>query len=252
MSLPPLPDHIAAELRRKILRGDLRPGQSVKERDHAAEMGVSRTPMREAIRILAKEGLIELRPARSPVVARPDLRELCDSAEVLIALERLSGELACRNASDAGLARIASAAQRMEDGFATAERIDSFEMDMAFHMAIAVESGNAALARTHRAYLARLWRARFLASRLKERRQLALEQHGQMVAALVARDVGAFTAVLGDHLAGLPDYFRLVLAGEAAEAGAETSKDGGRRPGKDEDETAALRGEGIGEAGTSG
>ncbi|MEQ9673915.1 MAG: winged helix-turn-helix domain-containing protein, partial [Roseovarius indicus] len=64
-----LAEQIANQLRRDILRGKLAPGASIKERDNAAEMGVSRTPMREAIRILAQDGLVILRPARSPIVA---------------------------------------------------------------------------------------------------------------------------------------------------------------------------------------
>ena len=65
-----LPEQIAQSLRRDILRGRLSPGDSIKERDNAAERGVSRTPRREAIRILAQEGLVILRPSRSPIVTR--------------------------------------------------------------------------------------------------------------------------------------------------------------------------------------
>ena len=61
-----LATEIAARLRRDILRGELLPGAKVKERDNAEGLGVSRTPMREAIRILATEGLIVLAPSRSP------------------------------------------------------------------------------------------------------------------------------------------------------------------------------------------
>lgn len=89
-----LADHIAAQLRHSILRGTLPPGTLIKERDTAAEMHVSRTPMREAIRILAKEGLVLLRPARSPIVARLDAKAVADQAQVLIALEILSAQLA--------------------------------------------------------------------------------------------------------------------------------------------------------------
>ena len=93
------------QLRRNILRGHAFTGWSIKERDNAAEMGVSRTPMREAIRILAKEGLIELRPARSPIVSMPDgASRSSDDVEVLLAVEKLSGELACDRATDAEIA----------------------------------------------------------------------------------------------------------------------------------------------------
>ncbi|MDN3722463.1 GntR family transcriptional regulator [Roseibium salinum] len=95
MSEPNLADEIAARLRRDILRGKLPPGSAIKERDNALELGVSRTPMREAIRILAKEGLVILRPSRSPVVARPSFKEISDQVAVLVALEKFSAELAC-------------------------------------------------------------------------------------------------------------------------------------------------------------
>ena len=95
-----LPEQIAAQLRRDILSGKFPPGSPMKERDNAAEMGVSRTPMREAIRILAKEGLVVLRPARSPIVAQLTLKQISDNIEVLTALELLAADLACQNGSD--------------------------------------------------------------------------------------------------------------------------------------------------------
>ena len=109
-----LAEQIANRLRRAILRGALPPGASIKERDNAAELGVSRTPMREAIRILAKEGLVELRPARSPIVALPDLTAVTEQAEVLIALEKLSAELACVHATEDELAELAELVDRIE------------------------------------------------------------------------------------------------------------------------------------------
>ena len=72
------PAAIAARLRREILTGALPPGSPVKERDHAERLGVSRTPLREAVRILAKEGLVTLRPLRSPLVADPTRDEALD------------------------------------------------------------------------------------------------------------------------------------------------------------------------------
>jgi len=204
MSGPTLANRIANELRRSILRGELVPGAPIKERDHAAAMGVSRTPMREAIRILAKEGLVVLSPSRSPVVSRPTAKELCDQAVVLVALEKLSGELACDHATEADLDHIREAARRMEETFYTAERIDSFETDMAFHTAIAEASRNAALARTHRAYLARLWHARYLTSRMRENRERVLTQHGGILDAIVQRDKAALVTAFDAHLGNLP------------------------------------------------
>ena len=63
-----IPAAIADRLRREILTGAIPPGSPIKERDHAERLGVSRTPLREAVRILAQEGLVILRPLRSPLV----------------------------------------------------------------------------------------------------------------------------------------------------------------------------------------
>jgi DNA-binding GntR family transcriptional regulator len=204
MSGPTLANRIANELRRSILRGELVPGAPIKERDHAATMGVSRTPMREAIRILAKEGLVVLSPARSPIVSKPSAKELCDQAVVLVALEKLSGELACDHATPEDLERVREAGRRMEETFYSAERIDSFETDMAFHTTIAEASRNDALARTHKAYLARLWHARYLTSRMRENRERVLTQHGAILDALLVRDKAALATAFDAHLGNLP------------------------------------------------
>ena len=95
-----LPEQIATDLRRDILNGKFAPGSTLKERDNSLEMGVSRTPMREAIRILAKDGLVQLRPARSPIVARPTFKQISDNIVVLTTLELLSADLACQTATD--------------------------------------------------------------------------------------------------------------------------------------------------------
>ncbi|WP_245155546.1 GntR family transcriptional regulator [Paracoccus ravus] len=207
-----LAEAIAYELRREILRGNLPPGAPIKERDNAERQGVSRTPMREAIRILAKEGLVQLRPLRSPVVADPSLSEIIDQIRVLHALELLSGELACEKASDDEIARIGSLKDRIENIYGEADTLDVFELDMQFHSAIVAASHNAALAETHGAYMARLWRARYLSARRRLSRDRVLRQHKAIHAALARRDANAIKAEIAAHLgamiANIEDHFR--------------------------------------------
>ncbi|PTW51991.1 GntR family transcriptional regulator [Rhodovulum kholense] len=193
-------EDIANRLRRSILHGTLPPGAPIKERDTAAEMGVSRTPMREAIRIIANEGLVLLRPARSPVVASPTLAEVRDAIEVLSALEMLSVRLACDRASEADLDEIRRLERELSDNFTTLDDIDRFEVDMAFHLAIVRAAHNPALAETHQSYLGRLWRARFLSARRKSSRDSVVSQHRAIVAGLEARDSAAAQASLQAHL----------------------------------------------------
>ncbi len=195
-----LPETIAHQMRREILRGKLAPGDSIKERDNAAEMGVSRTPMREAIRILAKEGLVILRPSRSPIVANPSLQEICDNIEVLATLELKSAELACERATDAEIAGIREIQEYMEKVYDDLDAVDVFEIDMRFHVAIAQASHNASMAEAHNAYLSRLWRARFLSAARKRSRDRVLNQHRAIVEGLVARDAARVAREIGAHL----------------------------------------------------
>lgn len=195
-----LPEQIAAQLRRDILNGKFAPGTTIKERDNAQEMGVSRTPMREAIRTLANEGLLILRPARSPIVAQPSFKQIADNIEVLTALELLSADLACQKASDDQIAQIVEMNDRFGRMYDKMDPVELFELDMGFHVAIAEASNNAVLAETHRAILARMWRARFLSARRKGSRGRVITQHNLITEGLKHRDAEQVRINLQDHL----------------------------------------------------
>jgi DNA-binding GntR family transcriptional regulator len=213
-----LPEQIARQLRRDILRGKLPPGTTIKERDNAAELGVSRTPMREAIRILAQEGLVILRPARSPIVAQPSIKEISDQVTVLIALEKLSLELACVHATEAEIDDLAATMDYMDKNFETADPLDMFEVDMGFHHALAVMSHNDVIAELHQTLMERLWRARYMAARRRRNRERVIVQHGAIVDALRARDRAAALVAIEAHLGHLDRDIRNVLEQEAEAA----------------------------------
>jgi GntR family transcriptional regulator, rspAB operon transcriptional repressor len=207
---------LANTLRRKILRGDLLPGALVKERDNAAELGVSRTPMREAIRMLATEGLIAMRPSFSPRVADPSFAEVSDQVLVLKTLEALSAELACARATEADLAHIRNLNARMTALYNEGDSLDLFEVDMRFHRAIAAAAHSEALAETHGAYLDRLWRVRYLAANQRQNRARAKAHHDAILAGLEARDTAAVQAVIQLHLGQLAQDIQPILAEEQA------------------------------------
>jgi DNA-binding GntR family transcriptional regulator len=200
MSERPLAEDIADSLRRDILRGTLPPGALIKERDSSAGRGVSRTPLREAIRILASEGLVTLRPSRSPVVADPTLKEITDDLIVMNTLESLGARLACGCVTEGELAGIRALHQRMLDISDTADAVDYFEVDMRFHRLITAASHNDSLIDTHAAYMARLWRPRFLAASLRSDRPRVLQQHGAIVKGLMTRDVALVSAEVESHM----------------------------------------------------
>ncbi|SME91217.1 transcriptional regulator, GntR family [Tistlia consotensis] len=215
---------IANRLRRDILRGALPPGTPIKERDNAAELGVSRTPMREAIRILATERLVVLRPARSPRVASPSIGEVVDQVLVLKTLETLSAELACKRATEADLAEIRGLNDKMSALYESGDSLDLFEIDMAFHAAIVRAAHSEDLAETHRAYLARLWRARYLSARQRRNRDRARTHHDAILAALESRNPRATRAAIKVHLDHLAADIRPILESEQAGQPAEAAK----------------------------
>lgn len=161
-------------------------------------MGISRTPLKDALRILEVEGLVEYGPTRRPCVADPTLETLRDNIAVIGALEALAGEIVCSVATDSELRGIAERAQQMEQG--ETDPLEFFHMDMAFHTALVAASRNDPLAETDKQYNARLWRARFLSSRQIDRRENTLAEHTKIVSALMARDAAVTSLALRDHL----------------------------------------------------
>ena len=190
----------ADNLREFILLGKLGPGMPVRERDLAEAFGISRTPLKEALRILESEGLIDYGPTRRPVVADPSLDEINDWLRVQGALEALAGELVCEVATDKQLEKI----ERLNDSIKEARdadgQLEAFRRDMEFHDNIVKASGNSALFESHSSYNARLWRVRFLSSQRVSSREGTRREHLDIVEALKARDSKAARRALKQHL----------------------------------------------------
>lgn len=190
----------ADNLREFIMLGKLAPGMPVRERDLAEAFGISRTPLKEALRILETEGLIVYGVTRRPSVADPSLEEINDWLRVQGALEALAGELACELASDAQLEEIERLNASIKEARDSDGKLEAFRRDMAFHAAIVAAADNAALAETHASYNARLWRVRFLSSQREAARDATRQEHLEIVEALKTRDAVAARRALKKHL----------------------------------------------------
>ena len=197
---PSLAEEAAATLREFILLGKLEPGIAVPERNLAEALGISRTPLKEALRILENEGLIVYGPTRRPRVADPSLDELAQNLAVLGALEALSGELACAHATNDELEKVARLEESMRVADEDTDALEFFGWDMEFHTTIVESARNAPLLKTHRAYNARLWRARFISSNSRTARDRTLMQHADILAALQNRDGKACARCMRGHL----------------------------------------------------
>ena len=197
---PSLSAEAADTLREFILLGKLAPGVAVPERDLAEALGISRTPLKEALRVLENEGLIVYSATRRPHVADPSIEELSQNLDVLGALEALAGEFACERATDDEIAEVAALEERMRLASLDTDPLEFFGWDMAFHQAIVRAARNAPLMETHRAYNARLWRARFISSKTRTARDSTLGQHEDILAALQQRNAAECARNMRRHL----------------------------------------------------
>jgi DNA-binding GntR family transcriptional regulator len=195
-----LHDEVLERVRDMIIEGQLPPGGRINEVVLGQALGVSRTPLREAIKTLASEGLLEAVPARGAVVRRFTLEDVADSLAVLKALEQTAARLVCAKAGDAALAELAALHASMMERYAARDRLTYFKLNQAIHSGIARHSGNRVLAQMHGGLQARMRRIRFVGHEGEAKWAAAVAEHAEMDAALARRDGEALAEVLGRHL----------------------------------------------------
>ena len=197
----PLHEEATDRLRDLIVQGRLAAGSRLNERLLTAQLGLSRTPLREAFKVLATEGLVELLPNRGAIVSQMDPVRLGESLAVMGALEALAGELACRNATDAQINEIRALHYEMLAYHARDDLAGYFKFNQAIHLKLVKYSGNAVLYNIYRQMNGNVRRARYMANLSKERWDAAVREHDEILAALGARDVKRIKVLLADHLA---------------------------------------------------
>ena len=192
---------VASRLRDMIVEDRLKPGERLNERELCEQLGISRTPLREAFRVLATEGLISLLPHRGAQVVKLSPAEVRDTFDVMGALEGLSGELACRHVTDADIASLRAMHQEMLAHHAERDLPGYYRINRLIHERINAIAGNPTLTRTYRALNDRLHALRFRSNYIREKWDRAVADHGEMLKALAARDGERLRRVLVDHLA---------------------------------------------------
>lgn len=194
-----LHDEVLERLRDMIIEGRLEPGQRLNEGQLGLQLGVSRTPLREAIKTLASEGLVEIQPAKGALVRRFSARDLFQILEVLKSLEQLGGRLACA-ADDAKIEAIHDLHKQMMALYATRERLEYFKLNQAIHTAIVAASDNAVLIEMHGTLQSRIKRLRFIGNEGPEKWAGAVAEHEDMMVALLKRDAEALAETIGRHM----------------------------------------------------
>lgn len=201
ISRRPLHEEAADRLRDLIVQGQLRPGERLNERLLTAQLGLSRTPLREAFKVLSTEGLVNLLPNRGAIVAPLDPVKLQESLAVLGALEALAGELACRHATQAQINEIQALHYEMRARHARADLAGYFLFNQAIHLKLVEATGNGVLVQAYRNLNANIRRARYMANLSRERWDAAVREHDAILEALKQRDAPRLRALLADHLA---------------------------------------------------
>lgn len=195
-----LTEQIAAELRDMILQNQFAPDGRIRERDVCKTLNVSRTPLREAIRMLASEGLVELIPNRGAVVTSPSAEEVSDMLQLLGVLEAYAGERACELITQEEINEIKALQYEMLAAYSRGDRLQYFKLNQSIHLTLVKAARSGALLDSHTRLNARLYRVRYLSNMRNELWGSAIEEHNNILAALENRDAQTLSTLLREHL----------------------------------------------------
>jgi DNA-binding GntR family transcriptional regulator len=197
----PLSAHVAARLREAIMDGRFRLGEALSELKLAAAFDVSRTPVREALTELQREGLIEIRPQSGSFVFQPAGEDVAELAEFRRVIEVAALRFCFARRRTEALREMRAAADRMERARDADLRLEVARADTAFHEAIAGNSGNDHLLRAYRLISGRVaaLRTHNLMS-TDAIRKSSLAEHRALIAAFARGDLQRAEEVLAEHV----------------------------------------------------
>ena len=196
----PLRDVVFNTLRRAILRGELKPGERLMEIQLANKLGVSRTPIREAIRKLELEGLVLMVPRKGAEVAEITEKNLRDVLEVRCALEELAVQLACDRIDPERMQQLLDAAAHFRDILGTADITELGEADEAFHDVIFQATDNRRLIQLLNNLREQMYRYRIEYLKKKECYPQLLEEHATIIQAIREHDKVKATEITVQHI----------------------------------------------------
>jgi DNA-binding GntR family transcriptional regulator len=196
----PLHVQVAERLRLLIDSGELAPGTRLNEIELCNTMGVSRTPLREAIRSLATEGLIELQPNRGAIVSIVSQEDVTEILPIMASLEGLGGRLAAMHMDQSKIAQVRKIHDQMISHYRNNEVAEYFETNRLIHELITEGSGNQTLVDTINSLSAKVRRARFTAQMTQKSWDKAVSEHEEMIASLEAQDPDRLEAILVQHI----------------------------------------------------
>lgn len=196
----PLHHALVDRLRDMIVEGRLEPGQKISEKALCERFGVSRTPLREAIKILAAEGFVELTPHRGAKVVELTLTDFEEALPIMGALDAVAGELACQNATEEEVAELAALTDRMTERFEAKDLEGYYKLNARIHELIMEMARNPTLTRSTRVLSERMRRARYELAMAPARWAQAVEEHQAMVDAIKKREGSRLGQLMRIHV----------------------------------------------------
>ena len=208
----PLRDVVFNTLRQAILRGELKPGERLLEIHLANKLGVSRTPIREAIRKLELENLVIMVPRKGAVVAEITEKSLRDVLEVRRALEALAVQLACEKILDSEIEELKVAAKEFEEALKTGDVTVYAEADVKFHDIIYRTTDNQRLIQLLYNLREQMYRYRVEYLKREDSHEILLAEHQHIIQMLAQRDeeraVEAVCAHIDNQVTAVADTIR--------------------------------------------
>lgn len=214
LARPRLHDTVVGHLRQCIVEGVLAPGTKLNERELCETLGISRTPLREAFKVLAAEGLIDLSPNRGASISRMSESEVRENFELMSGLEAFSGELACERITPAELAQIKALHYAMLVCRTHKDLPGYYSRNQEIHDRINEAARNSALRQAYQSTNRRLQAMRFRSNQQSEKWDQAIDDHEAMIEALEARDGKKLAAVLKRHLLEKRDAVLPLVSGD--------------------------------------
>jgi DNA-binding GntR family transcriptional regulator len=195
-----LHQEVATRLRQRIVEGLIEPGAKLNERELSESLKVSRTPLREAIKMLAAEGLVELLPNRGAVALQLSEQDVADTFEVIAGLEGQSGELAAQRITQEELDELKALHYEMLAAYTRRDLSTYYSINAQIHALINQAARNTVLTQTWRNVNARLQSLRFRSNLNADKWQRAVKEHDRMLELLAARDSAGMRALMVQHL----------------------------------------------------
>lgn len=202
LSRKSLHERVADELRDQIISGALKPGEKLAVNELALGIGVSLTPLREAIKLLAAESLIEVMPNRGARVAPITVEQTRALFEVIAGMESLAAELATLRMSDVDRAHLADLHAQMRSHFNDPSPAAYFECNRQIHDKVVEYARNPILTEQRGKLAQQAARIRFFALKNVGRRSEAMQEHEELMQAFAAHDPDAARRIWRKHLIG--------------------------------------------------